>query len=88
MAIIEETDKAVRLARAIASDISLYNEGKIKDGIENDNLFDALAAEFDEGRELYRTRVSPNLDGEGQLFWHAIVNIIVRSKGHIRSKMW
>lgn len=88
MAVIEETDKAVRLARAIASDISLYNEEKIKEGIQNDSLFDTLASELDEGRELYRTRVSAALDGEGQLFWHAIVNIIVRSKGHIRSKMW
>lgn len=88
MAVIEETDKAVRLARAIASDISLYNEEKIKEGIQNDSLFDTLASEFDEGRELYRTRVSPALDAEGQLFWHAIVNIIVRSKGHIRSKVW
>jgi hypothetical protein len=88
MAVIEESEKAVRLARAIASDISLYNEEKIKEGIQNDNLFEALAAELDEGRELYRSRVSPKLDSEGHLYYHAIVNIIIRSKGHIRSKMW
>lgn len=88
MTVIQEADKAIRLARAIASDISLYNEEKIKEGIRNDNLFDSLAAEFDEGRELYRTRVAPELDEQAHYFWQAIVNIVIRSKGHIRSKMW
>ena len=88
MAVIEETDKAVRLARTIASDINLYNAEKIQASIENDTFFDALAAELNEGRELYKTRVSPRLDGEAQLYDQAVVNIIVRSKGHIRSKMW
>ena len=32
----------MRLARAIASDISLYNEQKIIQGIEHDNLFETL----------------------------------------------
>ena len=48
----EEKAKAVRLARAIASDISLYNEEKIVKGIEQDNLFDAIKDEIEEGRAL------------------------------------
>lgn len=88
MAVIEDADKAVRLARAIASDISLYNEEKIKEGILNDSLFDVVAGELQEGRELYRSRVSPTLDPETHFYWHAIVNIIIRSKGHIKSKIW
>lgn len=88
MAVIEDADKAIRLARAIASDISLYNEEKIKEGIQNDTFFEAVAAELDEGRELYKSRVSPHLDPETYFYWHAIVNIIVRSKGHIKSRIW
>ena len=88
MAVIEDADKAVRLARAIASDISLYNEEKIKEGILNDSLFDVVAGELQEGRELYRSRVSQSLDPESHFYWHAIVNIIIRSKGHIKSKIW
>jgi hypothetical protein len=88
MAVIEQADKAVRLARAIASDISLYNEAKIKEGIGQDTLFEAIAAELDEGRELYKTRVSQALDPQGHFYWHAVVNIIVRSKGHLPSKIW
>jgi hypothetical protein len=52
MPLIETEEAARRLARAIASDLSLYNEEKIVNGITNDNLFDALAEEIEEGRAL------------------------------------
>ena len=38
MASINKPEKAVRLARAIASDISLYNEEKIAQAIESDTF--------------------------------------------------
>lgn len=88
MAQIDSPEKATRLARAIASDISLYNEEKIKEGIENDTFFDALAAELEEGRSLYKSRLSPDLYARTNYFERAIVDIIIRSKGHIRSKLW
>ncbi len=88
MAVIEEPEKAMRLARAIASDISLYNEEKIKEGIENDTFFDAVAAELEEGRELYKSRLSPELYGRTNFYDRAVVDIIIRSKGHIKSKIW
>lgn len=84
----EEKSKAIRLARAIASDISLYNEEKINKGIEEDNLFEALEEDLQEGRELYRSRVSDELYRTTNFFERAIVDIIVRSRGHIRSKVW
>ncbi|MBN1959431.1 MAG: hypothetical protein JW841_00675 [Deltaproteobacteria bacterium] len=88
MAVIEEPDKAMRLARAIASDISLYNEEKIKEGIEQDTFFDTIAAEIEEGRELYKSRLSPDLYGRTNFYDRAIVDIIIRSKGHLKSKIW
>ena len=88
MAVIEEPEKAMRLARAIASDISLYNEEKIKEGIENDTFFEAIAAELEEGRELYRSRVEGGLYDQTNFYDRAIVDIIIRSKGHIKSVMW
>jgi hypothetical protein len=84
----EEKSKAIRLARAIASDISLYNEEKINKGIEEDNLFEVLHEDLEEGRELYRSRVSDELYRTTNFFERAIVDIIVRSRGHIRSKVW
>lgn len=84
----EEKAKANRLARAIASDISLYNETKIIQGIENDSLFDVLKAELDEGRDLYKSRVSPEIYAKMNYFERAIVDIVVARKGHVRSKIW
>jgi len=84
----EEKIKAQRLARAIASDISLYNEQKIVKGIEQDNLFDVLKDELAEGRELYKSRVSAELYTNTNFFDRAVVDIVVRSKAHIKSKIW
>jgi hypothetical protein len=84
----EEKAKANRLARAIASDISLYNEAKIVQGIENDSLFDVLKGEIEEGRALYKSRVSAEIYSRTNFFGRAIVDIVVARKGHIRSKIW
>lgn len=84
----EEKVKAMRLARAIASDISLYNEQKIIKGIEQDNLFEVLKDEIEEGRELYKSRVSVEVFTTTNFFDRAIVDIVVRSKGHVKSKIW
>ena len=88
MATDEEKVKAQRLARAIASDISLYNEQKIIKGIEQDNLFDVLKDELGEGRDLYRSRVSQEVYTTTNFFDRAVVDIIVCGKAHVRSKIW
>lgn len=88
MALIDNPDAARRLARAIASDVSLYNEEKIVQGILGDNLFDSMGPEIEEGRELYKSRVAPELYGSTNFYDRAIVDILVRSKGHIKSKIW
>lgn len=87
MALIETEEAARRLARAIASDLSLYNEDKIVEGIKSDSLFDALADEIEEGRALFKSRVAPELYAKN-FYDRAIIDILVRSKGHVPSKMW
>lgn len=87
MALIETEEAARRLARAIASDLSLYNEEKIVEGIQNDNLFDLLSDEIEEGRSLYKTRVSPALVTRN-FYDRAIIDILIRAKGHLNSPMW
>ena len=88
MATDEEKVKAQRLARAIASDISLYNEQKILKGIEQDNLFEVLKEELEEGRELWKSRVSAEIYQTSNYFDRAVVDIVLRSKAHIKSKIW
>ena len=87
MPLIETEEAARRLARAIASDLSLYNEEKIVQGIQNDDLFGVLAEEIEEGRALYKSRVSPSLY-EKNFYDRALVDILVKSKGHIKSRIW
>ena len=87
MALIETEEAARRLARAIASDLSLYNEEKIVEGVTGDNLFEVLADEIEEGRALFKSRVSPDLYGKN-FYDRAIIDILVRSKGHVASPLW
>jgi spore germination protein GerM len=87
-ALIETPEAANRLARAIASDLSLYNEAKIKEGIENDTFFSVLQEEIAEGRAHYESRVDPKILGSTNFFDRALVDVILARKGHIKSKIW
>ena len=85
---IDTPERAIRLARTIASDISLYNEEKILRGLTEDKLFTELQDEIEEGRELYRTRVAADLFERTNFFDRAIVDIILKPKGYVKSKIW
>ncbi len=87
MALIEKPDRARQLARAIASDLSLYHEKKILEGIENDSLFSVMTDEIAEGRALFKSRVTPDIYALG-LYERALVDVLLKSKGHIKSKLW
>jgi hypothetical protein len=87
-ALIDTPEAANRLARAIASDLSLYNEAKIKEGIENDTFFSVLQEEIAEGRAHYQSRVDPKILGSSNFFDRALVDVILARKGHIKSKIW
>jgi spore germination protein GerM len=86
--LIETPEQANRLARAICSDVALYNEEKVVRGLEQDNLFDVLSEEIEEGRQLYRSRVSPALYDRTNFYDRAIVDVIIRPKGHVKTKIW
>ena len=88
MPLIDTPEAAMRLARAICSDVSLYNEEKIVRGIQQDNFFDSLKDELEEGRELYRSRVAPELYARTNFYDRAIIDVILKSKGHVKSKIW
>ena len=47
-----------------------------------------LRDEIEEGRELYRTRVAGDLYERTNFFDRAVVDIILKSKGHVKSKIW
>lgn len=78
----------MRLARAIVSDVALYNEAKIIKGLEEDNLFDAIKEEIEEGRELYKSRVSPAVDPKSWFYDRALVDVLIKGKAHVKSRVW
>ncbi len=86
--LVDHPDLAFRLARAIVSDIALYNQDKGKEGIKNDNIFDLLADELREGLEHFTSRVSPELADREQLFDRAIVDVMIRQAGKVESSIW
>ncbi len=87
MALIETEEAARRLARAISSDLALYNEDKVAEGVRNDNLFDVMQEHIQEGRDLFESRVAPDLLARN-LYDRAIIDLLVRSKAQVESPMW
>jgi hypothetical protein len=87
MALIDKPERARQLARAIASDLTLYHEKKIVEGIENDTLFDAMSHEIDEGRALFKSRVTPDIYAQGH-YDRALCDVMLKSKGAVKSRIW
>lgn len=87
MNVIENPEQAMRLARAIISDIAIYNREKVEEGIKNDNIFDLLTEELDEGRKHFESRVAPMLV-ERNIFDTAVVDVLIKRSGKIESSIW
>jgi hypothetical protein len=87
MALIDKPDRARQLARAIASDLTLYHEKEIIEGIENDTLFAVMQSHIEEGRALFKTRVVPELFDQN-IYDRAVVDVMLKSKGHVKSRIW
>jgi hypothetical protein len=86
--LIEKAERARQFARAIASDLAMYNEAKLTQGIQEDTLFDVMKDEIEEGRSHFRSRVTPEI-ATTNLFERALVDILVKQRGqHIKSKIW
>ena len=58
---LAELAKAQRLARIIASDISLYDEAKLTEGIRSGTFFELFAEEIAEGRQHFLARIPESL---------------------------
>jgi response regulator RpfG family c-di-GMP phosphodiesterase len=54
-------EKAKRLARIIVSDIALYNQERVDEGIRCGTFYEVLAKEVEEGRRLFMDRIAPDL---------------------------
>jgi hypothetical protein len=87
MNIITSKEQAARLARAVVSDVAIYNQEKVEKGIKNDNIFETLSEEIEEGRQHFYSRVAPELNPE-QIFDLTLVDILIKRAGKIESTIW
>jgi hypothetical protein len=89
MGLITDEKTARRKARVAISDVVSYNEDKIKQGIENDNLFEAIEEQLKEAKDHYESIVDPELEERCNFFNIAIADIILKQRGgNIESKIW
>lgn len=88
MGVVKDPDVARRIARAVVSDIALYNAKKVEEGIARDNLFDLLKSEIEEGRNYYLSRVDPEVVKCTNFFNLALVDLLVKPWGRVPSKAW
>jgi hypothetical protein len=75
--LITDPSAARRLARAIASDIMLYNDEAVRKTRAGGAMPDSLAKEIEEGRALYRARVAP----ENEALYQVAIDELVLEKG-------
>ncbi len=88
MRLITNPDEAKRLARTILSDILLYNQAKVKEGIEKDSLFDILTEELAEGKKYYESMVDESIRNSTNFFNEAVVDVLLKQGGKIKSEIW
>lgn len=75
-----QCERARRLARVIISDIALYNEKKVYEGIKNDNFFEVLKEEIEEGLEFFSRNVPKQIIEKYHIFKDEIDEFIFRKK--------
>ena len=88
MRMIKNPDEARRLARTILSDVLMYNQAKVKEGIEKDSLFEVLTEELAEGKKYYESMVDDEIRRTTNFFNEAVVDVLIKQGGKIKSDIW
>ncbi len=71
---------ARRFARLLISEIKLYNEQKVKEGREANDLYDRLREAIDRSREMYDKRVQPVVVDKFDYFHFEVVNTLAEGE--------
>lgn len=72
--------KASRFARLLVSEIKLYNEQKVNEGRQANDLYDRLRDAIDRSREMYEKRVQPEVASKFDYFHYELVNGLAEGK--------
>ncbi len=88
MSRIADPARALRLARAVVSDIATYHPDLVRDGLLHDDLFERMASELEEAREFFEERVEDDTARATNAWNRALVDVLVYRSKHVRSRIW
>ena len=71
-----EYAEARRLARLILSDIVIYHGARVEQGIRDNNFFDVLRGEIEEGRQYYESRVPMRVRRDTEIFTETLQQFV------------
>jgi response regulator RpfG family c-di-GMP phosphodiesterase len=71
-----EYDEARRLARLILSDIIIYHVQKVEQGIRDNNFFEVLRDEIEEGRQYYDSRVPMRVRRDTEIYTETLQQFV------------
>jgi len=67
---------ARRFARLLVSEVKLYNEQKVKEGRDSNDLYERLREAIDRSREMYDKRVQPPVASKFDYFHYELVSTL------------
>jgi predicted Zn finger-like uncharacterized protein len=77
-------EKARRFARIIVSDIALYNQEAVVEGLKNGTFYELLKTDVDEGRDIYEKRVPEVIRKQKDYYQEAFDNFIRSHQKNVR----
>ena len=88
MSRIDDPERALRLARAVVSDLLSYHPDLVQKGLLHDDLFERMASELAEAREYFEQRVEDDTARKTNAWNRALVDVLVYRSRHLRSRIW
>ena len=85
---IDDPERAIRLARAIVSDVMAYHPDRVRRGIQGDDVFERLHEELEEAREYFESRVTATVATKSNAWGRALVDVLVYRSSHVTSRIW
>ncbi|HEY6331053.1 MAG TPA: hypothetical protein VI756_17110 [Blastocatellia bacterium] len=72
----DQHNNARRFARLLVSEIKLYNEQKVVEGRNNNDLYDRLKEDIDRSRQMYEKRIPSSVTTRFDYFYDELVNTL------------
>ncbi|MGH9399792.1 MAG: hypothetical protein ACRD00_05455 [Thermoanaerobaculia bacterium] len=72
----ERREEARRFAKLLVSEIRLYNERAVLDGLKHGNLYERLKEDIDRSRQMYDDRIPEDVRASSNFFHEELVRIL------------